>query len=197
MTKPTQEDFSWCDDCCDAMLPFFKNSKDVEPDVKALARVLRRTNGPLGPVFLYLAELLDSSPGEEGRTKFAIKRKGADDISDDDIKWVPRSNWRLVPVFVGERDKERLAEEREREILEAIEAEPNITTAIVGIDASGIMSARTAWAIWKKMVTRQVSIMRWRKRRKAEIAAEQFEAFEAEWGFEALRKRLDARRRIW
>jgi hypothetical protein len=168
MTKPTQED-SWLDDCGAAARPFFNNPKDVEPDVKALARALRRTPGPLGPIFLHLAELLDSSPDEEGRTAFAIKRKGDDDISDDDIKWVPRSNWRLAPVFVGGRDKERLAEERERKVLEALEAEPNITTAIVGIDTSGIMSARTAWAIWKKMVGRQVSIMWWRKRRKAEI----------------------------
>jgi len=194
MTKPTDDELK---EWGAVLRPFFDNPKDVEPDVKALARVLRRTNGPLGPMFLHLAELLDSQPGEEGRTRFAIKRKVDDDISDDNIRWVPRSNWRLEPVFVGERDKERLAEEREVKILEALDAEPNITTAIVGIDASGIMSARTAWATWKNMLTRRVLILWWRKRRKDEIEDERLEAFEAQWGFEALRKRLEALRRTY
>ncbi len=89
MTEPANEDDEWWS----VIGPFFDGPKTSPPDVKALARLLRKANPQQLPAgFLEtLAEMLES-------------------VSPSQLA----CNWQLRPVYIGRYDKELLRERKER-----------------------------------------------------------------------------------
>lgn len=158
MTEPTPEDLWWAE-LDAAVRPFFDNSKGVKPDVKALARLLRRSVGPLPRSTLFLlAELLDSEPDDDqARTKFT-----AADDAEIQFWQMRRCNWRLKPVYCGKSDRDAGETKKEKQITEAMAAGMNITNAIAAIDADGDGSGSTSWRTRRKMKKRQAWLKRWR-----------------------------------
>ncbi len=117
---------------------FYENPKNDKPDIKALRRLLRSNASLPKGLRSVLAEMLEEDneaglPGPLG------------------------VNWRLRLVFVGRHDAELVREKRERQIDEAMAAEPNITNAIAVIDLmpDKAMSGRAAWTVWTKMKDRR------------------------------------------
>jgi hypothetical protein len=126
MTEPT------VDEMWEVLRPFFENPRDAEPDVKALARLLR-SNAPL-PKGLRstLAEMLDSHrPGELA------------------------CNWQLRPKYIGCRDEEILRERKEKQVKKAMERAANVSQAMA--EVTGI-SERTAYSVRKEMKRRRAQL---------------------------------------
>jgi hypothetical protein len=125
MTEPSAEEW-WA-----ILGPFFENSKDDPPEVKALALLLRQSDTPLpGGVRRTLAEILDSQ-----------------------LPYKLACNWQLQPVWLGRYDEETLRDKGKGLIQKAMATEPNISEAINAIDMREIrgMRSRTLWKIWGPM----------------------------------------------
>jgi hypothetical protein len=155
MTGSTQEGLLWAE--WDAVLrPFYDNPKGVEPDIKALAIMLRSDKPLPRGIRLLLAEILGREPPDEKvRTKVIAH-------GDDEFSWVRAQNWRLMPVYCRGREKEERAAEKESRIAEAMAAERNnITNAIANLDSDGVMPTRTAWTAWRKMKARREWMKKW------------------------------------
>lgn len=123
-----------------ALGPFVEGPKTTAPDVKFLAQLLRSTL-PLHDDFRnILADMLDTLP-----------------LSADFA-----CNWQLRPHFTGERDKEVVRIERERQINDLMDEKQGRSTKAVqdAAEALGVCE-KTAWDILRNQSWR---LAQWDKR---------------------------------
>ena len=109
------------EDWAPALKQFRANPRAAKPDIEALARLLRNDKPLPSPVRHALASLL-----------------------------LGEANWRLRPVYTR-RSAAKLREARNEKLLEdAMAVNPLVTNAIAEIEEHGVMSKRTAWAVWTR-----------------------------------------------
>jgi len=124
MSEPAEE---WWE----AVRLLFDGSREQEPDVGPLVRLLRNKDKPLPEGFRdTLAELLDSR--QEGQLA---------------------CNWQLRPRYVGRADEEQRRVEKERLIDKAMAGAPSKTEAIARVDDLRIpgLKGRTIWRVWSEI----------------------------------------------
>ena len=107
------------------ILSFFDGPETAEPDIKALARLLRgKTRLPKG-FRTTLAEILDFQfPGELAM------------------------NWALKPEFIGRNDEGAIEANEERRVKKAVAREGNISRAAPKVEG---ISHRTVWRVWNRI----------------------------------------------
>lgn len=113
---------------------FFDGNRDSQPNIKALAEILR-SDKPLPKGFRWvIAEALDSSlPG-----KLAC-------------------NWQLVPVFTGRADKENKLERLSNEVRRNLSG---LSSSMPGAAKAAGMSERKAWSVWNIIKLRKERLAR-------------------------------------